>query len=186
MSKFLRKILCITLSILLTLSLFSCMKGDRENETEHSTEEQLPIIEPPPNGYKFENLTSTSSSRASINLTIEVGEAKGYYIVLDPITIDCGEDTFFTTLEELTADYTYIRFYAHRYSTVELLVPPGEYAIYWAEGKDWYGEENLFGKDTIYYKGSTTETFTNSSYRLEFKDHGNVGINVIGKDEFPQ
>lgn len=196
MKKFFNRLLCATICTTLAFGLISCARngGETEETTEKklivvgtpSLEEQTTPIDPPPNGYEYENI-DLSGIKYSIRLTIDVGDANGYYIVLDPIELYCDSDSEFQLYRmELAAKYSYIRVYAQRYSSIELMIPAGEYAIYWAEGEDWYGEENLFGTNTVYYKGRFTKTFTTSNYSLELKKHGNFTVDAISKDGFPK
>lgn len=47
-----------------------------------------------------------------------------------------------------------------------ITVPLGTYEIKYAAGETWYGEEELFGKNTMYSKADELFTFSDTGYQI--------------------
>lgn len=172
------------LSITLVCCLVSCtinVKTEPDFTINENTEPSLPT---PGNGYVFEGITADYESST---LTITTVAPVGHYFILDPIRLYCSPfaDSFEQNRAELHAKYGYIKFYANGESTVEIEIPWGEYKIYYATGENWYGEEELFGNDTIYSKCYRTFTFTNSTEFTLRIPNANLSIEKIDANEFP-
>lgn len=163
-----------------------------KNKDQAEENESLTGLSPQPepeNGYIFE----VSNRENVAPLTVETGGTGGYYIVLDPLFYEWSGGSFERTQAELDAKYTNIRFYVHAGSTIDILVPLGEYEIYYATGETWYGLNNLFGSDTIYYKCDDTFLFSTDSdnyygwtLQLEPVLNGNLDTDVIDPEDFPK
>ena len=76
-------------------------------------------------------------------------------------------------------------------SEVELNVPLGDYLLFYATGKDWYGTEYLFGPVTSYFKSDEKLTFYISgdyvmgvSIELIKQSGGNMPTQDISKGDF--
>ena len=84
--------------------------------------------------------------------------ANGYYtnhtgsIGLAPLSIKtpAGDDYYFILLRSSPKGEVAVTTYIYAGETVEILVPLGDYTMHYAVGKVWYGEEYLFGPDTVY------------------------------------
>lgn len=107
---------------------------------------------------------------------VTTGEA-GYYISLKPTAPPFSNS---------------MRFYVWGGQSEEVLVPLGEYEIYYAVGEMWYGEEELFGAETAYYKCDGTFDFykENGYYQgwtleLFLQSNGNMDTDEISADDFP-
>ena len=180
-----KRLLCILLCIAMSCCFVSCdTKKDSHTDTNSQADSIKPGITEPETGYVFEGITT---DYGSLSLTITTVGTSGHYFVLDPVSLYCSPfaDSFQQYRYELFAEYSYIRFYAHGKSTVEIQIPKGEYRIYYATGENWFGEEELFGIDTVYSEINKTFNFTNTSeYVLSIPD-GNLRISKIEAKEFP-
>lgn len=154
---------------------------------------QKPSVPEPSNGYVFEEI---SVSYGSAPLEINTEGTSGYYFVLDPISLYCGGDSasdFDKTRTELMAKYSTMQFYVHGESTIETQIPLGEYEIYYATGETWYGEDDLFGEDTVYIKCDGTFLFSCDEYgsngwtlTLTPVINGNLDTDEISEKDFPK
>lgn len=158
--------------------------------TKSFSDNLLPQAEPK-NGYLFEEITGWECVAP---LTIETSGDGGYYFVIDPIKLYSADNSEFAdTRSELAAKYFFMRFYVNAGNKVELKVPLGEYEIYYAYGATWYGEEYLFGSDTVYYKCDDTFIFKESSngfngwtLSLTPTVNGNLDTDIIIEADFPK
>lgn len=66
-----------------------------------------------------------------------------------------------------TSDRTLLSFYVRAGETVSVDVPAEWMYVHFAGGKTWYGEEHLFGKDTVYNKDPELTDFTQYSWEYE-------------------
>lgn len=149
------------------------------------------IVIEPANGYVFEDI---SKGYELASLTVNTSGTGGYYFVLDPICLyqeDASE--YFELKAELDAKYRYIKFYARSESLVEIEVPLGEYEIYYATGKNWCGEDELFGENTVYVKCDGTFSFFRDGsdvvgWKLELTPitNGNLDTDTIDASDFPK
>ena len=147
----------------------------------------------PSNGYVFEEIPV---SYGSAPLEINTEGTGGYYFVLDPISLYCGGDSandFHKYRAELMAKYSTMQFYVHGESTIETQIPLGEYEIYYATGDTWYGEDDLFGEDTVYMKCDGTFLFSCDEYgsngwilTLTPVINGNLDTDEISEKDFPK
>lgn len=165
-------------------------EAPRPTTPPHSYPSKNYIEQPEPKtGHIFKDISGRDHLAP---LTIQTSSARGCYVVLDPISFDTGSSKYEATKAELDAKYSYIKFYVRASSEVEVLVPIGEYEIYYATGQTWYGEDGLFGADTTYYKCDDTFLFTGdlSGYdgwtiSLSPVSDGNLETEPIDPDEFP-
>ena len=102
---------------------------------------------------------------------------------------DSGLDDFSKGYYEAA---TKIKFYIRGGESIELNLPLGIYEIYYATGKTWYGEEYLFGKDTVYHKCEGTFAFTESEedyngwiIELLPVENGDLATDIIDQSQFP-
>ena len=175
-----KKVLCIVLLLTMSCCFASCSPAEAPQQ-----EDTVQGIDEPGNGYVFEGI---NSDYGSLSLTITTVGTSGHYFVLDPVSLYCSPfaDSFQQYRYELFAKYNYIKLYVHGGSTVEIQIPKGEYKIYYATGENWYGEEDLFGTDTVYSEINKTFNFSNvSEYALRVPD-GNLRISKIKTNEFPK
>lgn len=121
----------------------------------------FPVRPEPQNGWVFEEIPQRE---ALATLSIRTSGTGGYYFVIDPVEFPVTEDgEFYKTRAQLQANNYSIRLYVRGGSTAEISLPLGEYAIYYAHGSDWYGEEALFGQETAYYQFDGTFLFKETS-----------------------
>lgn len=83
-------------------------------------------------------------------------------------------------------------FYVSAGKSAEVLVPLGEYEIYYATGQTWYGPDDKFGSDTQFYKCDDTFDFyedddgyvgwTLTLYKVS---NGNMDSTPIDEGDFP-
>lgn len=62
---------------------------------------------------------------------------------------------------------TLISFYVRAGETATVDVPAEKMYVQFASGKNWYGEDNLFGKETIYRKDNELTDFTQYTWEYE-------------------
>lgn len=192
-----KNVCLVVLCVAMLLCLISCgnniiIISPEETEAEETQkktsepEETSEKVPEPSNGYVFEEISIGSGSSP---LTIETIGTGGYYIVLDPITLVYeGDSSFEEYRTKMFTEYSYTKFYVRAGSTVVMNVPLGEYRIYYAAGDSWYGEDDLFGKDTVYAKCDDTFVFTESqgwTLHLYSVANGNLDTDIISKKEFP-
>lgn len=148
----------------------------------------LPVVSEPENGHIFEQTTLS----AVAPFCVETSGSGGYYIVLDPLEFESSGSDYENIRAELMAKYSNIVFYVTAGSSAEISVPLGVYEIYYAVGDTWYGEEHLFGPDTVYNKCDDTFSFTYegdaySGWTLQLQPvfNGNLDTSVINAEDFP-
>lgn len=61
-------------------------------------------------------------------------------------------------------------FYVASGATVQVNVPPGQYYVRGASGSQWYGERNLFGPDTRYFRMTQRNEPTEEASRFTFQN----------------
>lgn len=91
------------------------------------------------------------------------------------------------------SDKTYMSFIVCGGDSAEVLVPLGDYKIYYATGSTWYGKDHLFGDETVryecdgtfdfYYSASQYEGWTLTLYAVA---GGNMGTERIAEAQFPK
>lgn len=82
---------------------------------------------------------------------------------------------------------TVFSFFVRPQSTTPMYMGLGTYYLKWAAGKTWYGEEDLFGPDTVYQKDPETWPFESGKYwtlTMQPVSNGNVHSNSIDADDF--
>ena len=89
------------------------------------------------------------------------------------------------------AKYSYIEIYVRGGEPVTVDVPLGTYNLYYACGSTWYGEDDLFGEDTDYYKMDSTFSFYEDDgyymgYTLELylQPNGNLSKERVDPEDF--
>lgn len=165
-----------------------------EASSTESTEPVLTPVQEPSTGYIFEDFEGLGLGESICPFTVETAFAGGYYFVIDPIRMPhSGSSESDELYYELLEKYCEIRFYARSNSVVDILVPLGEYEIYYATGDTWYGEDLLFGPETQYYKCEGTFEFTEDydgysgwTLTLESVVGGNLDTSRISEGSFPK
>lgn len=162
-------------------------------ETTMETEEvsQKPFPEPE-NGFLFSDITDQGFGTAT--LKVQSSGSGGYYLVVKPIKFSGSfTESWRNTALELQAKYSSVQFYVRSYSTVEVEVPLGEYKIYFAQGDTWYGETELFGEETQFFKCDKTFLFEKNTsgengwtVSLSPVQNGNLNIYSIDEADFPR
>lgn len=125
----------------------------------------------PPNG----RLQTFTTAQRLAPLEIKGGQGSHYLVKL----VDA-----FTAAPVLTV-------FVHSGSSVKIDVPLGTFELRFASGRKWYGDDYLFGPDTVYSKAETTFTFeavgdevrgfTVTLYQVP---HGNLSVSRITPTEF--
>ena len=62
-----------------------------------------------------------------------------------------GGNNYYIYCKDLNGDND-CAFYLENGTTIELMMPLGDYSVYYCVGKNWYGTEKLFGTGTVSYK----------------------------------
>lgn len=118
-------------------------------------------------------------------LTVETSGAKNYYVFLKCLSV-AGGGLHLPSSGDMS-------FYVAGGQSAEVLVPLGEYEVYYATGSAWYGPEDKFGASTQYYKCEETFSFieTLSGYSgwtvtLYPVYNGNLETETVTAAEFPE
>lgn len=142
----------------------------------------------PFHGETFEEFTIEGLAPFSVTGTGDI------YLVLDPIdlsdSVEIGVGEQQASLDEKCME---LRVFIRSGMTFETDVPLGKYEVYYATGDAWYGEDNLFGPDTQYYKCDGTFDFTEDSQgyngwtlTLTAVYNGNLDTDSIPAAVFPK
>lgn len=144
----------------------------------------------PTNGYIFQEIPDCDYLAP---LSIETTGNNGYYFVLDPLTLSSPSKYVSDEYTKIIASNTYIRLYIRGGASIEIQVPLGEYEVYYATGDSWYGEDELFGDKTRYFKCDDTFSFeeTSAGYNgwtisLTPVPDGNLDTDSISESDFPK
>ena len=142
----------------------------------------------PDHGHIFEDLTARGVAPFSVSGSGDI------YLVLDPIDLSASVKSGMGQAEaELIEGYMELRVFIRSGKTFETDVPLGEYEVFYATGDAWYGEDELFGPDTQYYKCDGTFDFTEDSegyngwtLTLTAVYNGNLDTDSIPAAVFPK
>ena len=112
---------------------------------------------------------------------------------LCPLGIDVrGDQAYYVYLDSLDSSVSDMSFMVSPGNSVEVMVPIGEYEVYYATGKTWYGQEYKFGPETQYYQCDQALRFykDNQYYRgytlkLYQQSNGNLETDKISAANFP-
>lgn len=135
------------------------------------------------------------SSERLAPLTVKASEDVNYYILLNPI--NPPSNSSLSSIEERLARMRFMEgarmaFYVSAGKSAEVLVPLGDFEIYYATGQTWYGPKEKFGSDTQFYKCDDTFDFyedddgyvgwTLTLYKVS---NGNMDTTSIDESDFP-
>lgn len=144
----------------------------------------LPVQPEPQNGHIFEEIPQRE---ALATLSIRTSGSGGYYFVIDPVEFPVSEEgEFYQHRAQIQANNFYIRLYIRGGSTAEITLPLGEYAVYYAHGSDWYGEEALFGPETAYCQYDDTILFKKTTKGYTRWSIASSDAALISESEFPK
>lgn len=115
-----------------------------------------------------------------------------YKAALAPLTVSTrGDDSYYIYLKQISSGAS-MSFFVRGGKSAEVEVPLGEYEIYYAVGKYWYGSQYLFGDDTAYYKCDDTFLFYEDgdyyqgwTLELYAQPNGNLDTDHISAVDFP-
>lgn len=142
-----------------------------------------PVQPEPQNGFLFEEIPQRD---AVATLSIRTSGSDGFYFVIDPVEFPVTEEgDFYKTRAQLQANNFYIRLYVRGGSTAEISLPLGEYAVYYARGSAWYGEEALFGPETAYFRYDDTFVFKKNTKGYTKWSISSSDAESINASEFP-
>lgn len=112
-------------------------------------------------------------------LTVDTQAGKNYYIYLEPC-LNPG-----ILLSSMS-------FYIEGGKSADVLVPLGNYKLYYATGSVWYGESILFGEETACYECDDLfqfyeeeQSYMGWTVKLYPQTSGNLDTDPIPIDEFP-
>jgi hypothetical protein len=120
--------------IVLSLLLFTACNNDTSSQKSTLVEQDYPS-----NGYFFYGWAEDNPC---------------------PLTIIAnGDEAFFVKFVNLsgTGDFA---FFVQPGTTIDVQAPLGSYIMKYASGTDWYGQTDLFGDDTEYFKIDDNYEFT--------------------------
>lgn len=103
-----------------------------------------------------------------------------------------GDDSYYIYLDSESFPHNDMAFLIKPGKSVELDVPEDTYQIFYAVGQTWYGKDDLFGPDTMYYKcDGTFEFYRDEDYvyghtiELYLKKNGNLATEKVDASSFP-
>ena len=117
---------------------------------------------------------------------------------LAPLSITAKEGySYYVYLQSLTDSINDVAFYMEGNTPVSISMPLGDYKLYYAVGKTWYGMDNKFGNNTQYYTSDDTLTFSSVEengytqylgYTIELimQVNGNLSTREISASNFPE
>lgn len=101
-------------------------------------------------------------------------------------------DNCYLILTEHNSTKIIMSFFVRANSTAEVLVPLGNYDIYYAVGESWYGTTHLFGDSTYRAKFDESFLFEKDSYgysgwtiQMQPVTYGNLDSNPVDPEHFP-
>lgn len=102
-----------------------------------------------------------------------------------------GADHYFVKIEDAYTKKPIANYFIRAGDTLEVNLPLGTYNIKYASGKNWYGDEYLFGQSTAYAKANQTFNFSFDGYQyngytieLIQQVNGNLKTDPINKNQF--
>jgi len=127
------------------------------------------------NLYKSHSINGTESnnfpivSNATPQQTLPASNVVSYTSNLDrvaPFSVFVnGSDNAFVKVKARNTNETIITLFIRAGDSVETKMPLGEYDLFYARGKKWFGYDHLFGSRTAFFKASNV---------LKFYQHGNT------------
>lgn len=103
-----------------------------------------------------------------------------------------GDDSYYIYLDSESFPHNDMAFLIKPGKSVNLDVPEDTYQIFYAVGQTWYGKDDLFGPDTMYYKcDGTFEFYRDEDYvyghtiELYLKKNGNLATEKVDASSFP-
>ncbi len=103
-------------------------------------------------------------------------------------TINAGYGAdYFVKLVELRTGLPKVAYFVHGGSSITTDVPVGAFIVKHASGKIWCGEQQYFGQETVFQKGTNTVFFDpDYTYTLYLtpKRNGNFPTTFITRDQF--
>jgi len=162
--------------------------GQEKEDAVESTKIAWPIV-PVENG----EIIDPPYDEGLAPLTIKTSGSDNYYIVLRDLAPESEADTAFKKMmASREKGLNGMSFFVAGGQSAEVLIPLGEYEIFYTAGKDWYGSHRLFNEDTQHYKCEGTFAFEekNGHYQgwtLELYEqaNGNMDTIPIDKSDFP-
>lgn len=101
------------------------------------------------------------------------------------------ERNFFVLLEDWNTGKHIIGIFVRGGKTVKVNVPNGSFRLKYATGINWYGEEDMFGKETSYHQADSQFEFSNRngviqgfSVELFLQENGNLETSLINKSDW--
>lgn len=192
-------VVAVTLVLLIWLCLGSGSRApaapvtpqETARQTVETTAPKLVARATPANGHVFERIGLKEFAPFSVSAP----SGGGIYVVMDPISFIDPENLELYSSQQLgnKVNASELRFFVRANCTAELDVPLGRYRVYYATGDTWYGEEHLFGPDTLYYKCDDEFAFTSDSegyngwtLTLTAVYNGNLDTDLVDESDFPK
>ena len=101
-----------------------------------------------------------------------------------------GEHYYIKLIDNVTNDIV-AAIFVRANDEIEVQVPVGSYKIKYATGKKWYGEKDLFGHNTSYYKSDKILNFTKNLYYVNGQSltlykvsNGNFATETTSAEDF--
>lgn len=123
---------------------YGSIHNNSYNSSSNSSSTTLVEKEMPENEHKFTNKFGESIKGRPSNINIENNTDYGFVVKL--VNVNSGRTAF--------------SFFSRPYSKTPMHMGLGNYYVKWAAGKKWYGTNNMFGPNTIYYFDNEPCLFT--------------------------
>ena len=155
---------CIPLAIVLLVIILVGIIGDINDKINDPDRNLTPVSEPA-SGTIFVGSNHRNASQ---------------------ITITAPMDQSCVVKLKTSNGQTKLYFYVRAGDTVTIGVPCQHLYVYFACGKTWYGNENLFGSKTTYSMDSSICDFSNYTweYTLQKTQNGNFSQKYINENDF--
>lgn len=99
------------------------------------------------------------------------------------ITVALADTASTVVMLKDTSDTTLISFFVRAGDTVTVDVPAEMMYVHFASGETWYGEEELFGDDTIYAEDKQLMDFTQYTWDYEFDPMSDGDFEYVEPEE---
>ncbi len=102
-----------------------------------------------------------------------------------------GQEHHFIKMEDFNTGKTILKIFVRARQKIEISIPLGNYKMKYAMGYKWYGEKDLFGRDTIYSQSDKNMIFKikgnkvlGRTVELFLQKNGNLRTETISSKEF--
>lgn len=109
------------------------------------------------------------------------------------VTTPAGDEYHYIILTDIDKVTKILSFVVYPGETVSVEVPLGKYRLFYATGMNWYGDDDLFGKETRYYETGDVLEFYKTEVEIMYQsvelikqEGGNLETDPISESDFPK